>query len=126
MVRPKASAELAGPLGNKPGLRPAGADFHPSGSKVSPPVKHFKAPKESFENLDAEAVAALVASAGDIASVMDDNGVIRGSFDAIVRHFPQRHAMAKANTGAARTEDLIIADQVRRAAFDDNAIGVIR
>jgi len=40
-------------------------------------VKHFKAPKESFENLDAEAVAALVASAGDIAIVMDDKGVIR-------------------------------------------------
>ena len=77
MVRPKASAELAGPLGNKTGLRPAGADFPPSGPKVSPPVKHFKAPKESFENLDAEAVAALVASAGDIAIVMDDKGVIR-------------------------------------------------
>ena len=77
MVRPKASAELAGPLANKTGFRPAGADFPPSGPKVSPPVKHFKAPKESFENLDAEAVAALVASAGDIAIVMDDKGVIR-------------------------------------------------
>ena len=77
MARPKASAELAGPLGNKTGFRPAGADFPPSGLKVSPPVKHFKAPKESFENLDAEAVAALVASAGDIAIVMDDKGVIR-------------------------------------------------
>ena len=79
MVRPKASAELAGPLGDKTGFRPAGADFPPSGLKVSPPVKHFKAPKESFENLDAEAVAALVASAGDIAIVMDDKGVIRDS-----------------------------------------------
>ena len=77
MVRPKASAELAGPLANKTGFRPAGADFPPSGPKVSPPVKHFKAPKESFENLDAEAVAALIASAGDIAIVMDDKGVIR-------------------------------------------------
>ena len=77
MVRSKASAELAGPLDSQAGLKPAGADFNPSGPKVSPPVKHFKAPKESFEKLDAEAVAALVASAGDIALVLDVKGVIR-------------------------------------------------
>lgn len=76
MVRSKASAELAGPLDTQAGLKPAGADFNPSGPKVSPPVKHFKAPKESFEKLDAEAVAALVASAGDIALVLDSKGVI--------------------------------------------------
>ncbi|WP_037453890.1 transcriptional regulator PpsR [Skermanella stibiiresistens] len=40
-------------------------------------MKHFKAPKESFEHLDAEAVAALVASAGDVALVMDAKGVIQ-------------------------------------------------
>ncbi len=81
MVRSKASAELAGPLvsqvDSQVGLKPAGADFNPSGPKVSPPVKHFKAPKESFDKLDAEAVAALVASAGDIALVLDSKGVIR-------------------------------------------------
>src|SRR5690349_2362684 len=77
MARSKASVELAGPLATQGGLKPAGADLHPSGTKVSPPVKRFKAPKESLGNLDAEAASGLIASAGDIALILDARGVIR-------------------------------------------------
>ncbi len=48
-----------------------------SSRKGATPVKRFYEPKESLGNLEAEAVAALLASAGDVALVIDDQGVIR-------------------------------------------------
>jgi transcriptional regulator PpsR len=40
-------------------------------------VKHFKAPKQSLGDLDAEAAATLIAAAADIALIVDRHGVIR-------------------------------------------------
>jgi transcriptional regulator PpsR len=40
-------------------------------------VKHFKAPRESLGNLDAEVAATLITAAGDIALVLDQAGIIR-------------------------------------------------
>lgn len=40
-------------------------------------MKHFKAPKETLGDLDAEAAATLIAAAADIALILDGKGVIR-------------------------------------------------
>ena len=40
-------------------------------------VKHFRAPKESLGDLDAEAAATLIAAAADIALIVDAQGMIR-------------------------------------------------
>ena len=48
-----------------------------SSRKGATPVKRFYEPKESLGKLEPDAVAALLASAGDIALVIDEKGVIR-------------------------------------------------
>lgn len=40
-------------------------------------VKHFRAPKESLGDLDAEAAATLIAAAADIALIVDAHGIIK-------------------------------------------------
>ena len=40
-------------------------------------VKHFRAPKESLGDLDAEAAATLIAAAADIALIVDAQGIIK-------------------------------------------------
>lgn len=39
-------------------------------------MSHFKAPKQSLGDLDAEVAATLIAAAADVALIVDDNGVI--------------------------------------------------
>jgi transcriptional regulator PpsR len=41
------------------------------------PVDHFRSPKKTLGNLDADAAARLIAAAGDVALIVDAKGVIR-------------------------------------------------
>ena len=45
-------------------------------------MKNFAAPQESLGNLNAEAAARLIATAADIAIVVDEDGMIRDTRDA--------------------------------------------
>jgi transcriptional regulator PpsR len=55
----------------------AGGDDHVPRWTASQLVTQFQAPKETFGDLDAEAAAALIAAAADIALIVDRDGIIR-------------------------------------------------
>jgi hypothetical protein len=48
-----------------------------AGVNTMGPLRHFKAPKKTLGDLDAQAAAALVAAASDVALVIDAGGVVR-------------------------------------------------
>jgi transcriptional regulator PpsR len=86
-------------------------------------VKAFKAPRKSLGNLDADAAAALITAAADVAFVLDDTGVVRdAAFNSedLAAQFPgQRWIGARwADTVTGDTQAKIEA-LVREAAAGD-------